>query len=373
MRINRNNKYIPVLLLTAVVVFIQLLTLISGTEYLLTQLTMSAWYVMAALGLCLVTGYAGQISLGQAGFFAIGGYSTAYLSTMDFTGRATSGIGAVLDSARLLVEKETLYGDHILYLNPWAALITALLLTAFTALIIGIPVLKLKGHYLAMATMGFGIIVNRVVTGTKAFGEADGISNVPPFRLLPFFEVSGDFSIRTVNYYFAWLAVIAVLLMLTNLIHSRTGRALRAIHSSEDAADAMGVNTARSKVIVFMLGAVFAAAAGFFMTHYNGGIGPSEAGVIKSVRYLSIVAVGGMANIWGTLIMGTVLNFLSLRGVFGHFDDAVFGIILVLIMMFMPDGFIRKSVWIEIRNFITGSLFNRKPSGKRIRGSRETE
>jgi branched-chain amino acid transport system permease protein len=88
------------------------------------------------------------------------------------------------------------------------------------------------------------------------------------------------------------------------------------------------------------------------MTHYNGGIGPSESSVVKSVRYVAIVAVGGMANIWGTLIMGLVLNFLSLRGVFGHFDDAVFGAILVLMMMFMPDGFIRKEFYYNIKKFL---------------------
>jgi branched-chain amino acid transport system permease protein len=150
------------------------------------------------------------------------------------------------------------------------------------------------------------------------------------------------------------------MLLLINLINSRTGRALRALHGSEEAADAMGVDTSRYKVIIFIIGAVFAAIAGFFMTHYNGGIGPSEAGVVKSVRYLSIVAVGGMANIWGTLIMGMLLNFLSLRGVFGHFDDAVFGIILVLMMMFMPDGLIRKAVYYDIKSFI-----GKKRSGKK--------
>ena len=227
--------------------------------------------------------------------------------------------------------------------------------------------LKLKGHYLAMATMGFGIIINRVVLGTRAFGEADGISNVPPFRLLPFFEISGDFNTRAGNYYFSWAVVVIAMLLLINLINSRTGRALRALHGSEEAADAMGVNTSRYKLIVFIIGAVFAAIAGFFMTHYNGGIGPSEASVVKSIRYLSIVAVGGMANIWGTLIMGTLLNFLSLRGVFGHFDDAVFGVILVLIMMFMPDGFIRKAVYYDIKSFLS-RIFKMKKRPSKTRG-----
>ncbi|MDC7225339.1 MAG: branched-chain amino acid ABC transporter permease [Spirochaetales bacterium] len=356
---NRMKQYTPVAILAAAILLIQLITLISGTGYLLTQLTMSAWYVLAAVGLCMVMGYAGQISMGQAGFFAIGGYTTAVLSTIDFTDRLSGGLPRLLDSMHMLITRETIYGDTMTYLTPWASLIAAILIAAAAALIVGIPVLKLKGHYLAMATMGFGIIINRVVLGTKAFGEADGITNVPPFKVLPFFEVSGDFNIRIGNYYFAWLIVIIAMVLLINLINSRSGRALKALHGSEEAADAMGVNTARTKVIIFMIGAVFAAAAGFFMTHYNGGIGPSESSVVKSVRYVSIVAVGGMANIWGTLMMGMVLNFLSLRGVFGHFDDAVFGIILVLIMMFMPDGFIRKAVFYDIRNFVNRKIIKR--------------
>jgi branched-chain amino acid transport system permease protein len=100
----------------------------------------------------------------------------------------------------------------------------------------------------------------------------------------------------------------------------------------------MGVDTARFKLQTFMLSAVFSALAGVLLTHYNGGIGPSEASVMKSVRYVAIVAVGGMANLWGALIMGMVLNFLSLRGFFGSYDDAVFGLILITIMLFAPNG-----------------------------------
>ena len=347
-----SEKYTPVIILSAVIIIIQLLTFFSDKAYLLTQLTMSAWYVLVAIGLCIVMGYAGQISLGQAGFFAIGGYTTAFLTTINFTGETSSGTGRLLDSLGLLITKENLYGEIVTHLSPWVALVAAVLLAAGAAWLLGVPILRLRGHYLAMATMGFGIIINRIVLGTKIFGEADGISNVPAFNLFPGFQVSGDFTLRVGNYYFAWIIVIAAIVLLINLVNSRAGRALRALHGSEDAADAMGVDTAKYKVIVFIIGAVFASIAGFFMTHYNGGIGPSEAGVVKSVRYVAIVAVGGMANIWGTLIMGTLLNFLSLRGVFGHFDDAVFGVILVAMMMFMPDGFIRKAVFNDIKALI---------------------
>ena len=346
------KKYKPVLILAAVVAIIQLFTLITDTGYLLTQLTMSAYYVIVALGLCMVMGYSGQISLGQAGFFAIGGYTTAFLSTIDFSLFAEAELISFLKKAGILSFRENLYGDLIIYLNPWFSLLAALIIAGVVAYILGVSVLRLKGHYLAMATMGFGIIIYRIVLGTSAFGEADGITNVPPFLLFPGLEVSGDFKSRIQNYYVAWFLVVGAMVLLINLINSRVGRALRLLHGGDEAADAMGVNTARYKIFVFVLGAVFSAAAGFFMTHYNGGIGPSEAGVVKSVRYLAIVAVGGMANLWGTLITGFILNFMSLRGIFGHYDDLVFGLILVGMMIFMPEGFVRKEAFDKVSGIL---------------------
>jgi branched-chain amino acid transport system permease protein len=130
-----------------------------------------------------------------------------------------------------------------------------------------------------------------------------------------------------------------------NLVHSRAGRALRSIHSNEEAAAVMGVDTARYKLSLFVISAVIAAVAGIFLTHYNGGVGPSEASIMKSVRYVSIVAVGGMANLWGTILASVVLNFLSLRGYFGTYDDAVFGAILVVMMLFAPQGVLVKREW----------------------------
>ena len=344
------KMYRPVVLLGGFLIVIQLLTLLTGTAYYLTQMTMAAYYVIVAAGLSMVMGYAGQISLGQAGFFAIGGYTTAVLTTMDLSGQMGKPFFSLLGKIGLLINKETLYGDSITYLSPWISFLFSLILAGVIAYGIGVPVLRLKGHYLGMATMGFGIIVYRIVLGTRLFGEADGISNVPGFPILPGVIIGGDFSIRVINYYAAWVFVIIVMILLINLVNSRVGRALRSLHGGEDAADAMGVDTARYKVSVFVIGAVFAAAAGVLMTHYNGGIGPSESSVTKSVRYVAIVAVGGMANLWGVLVMGLVLNFLSLRGIFGAYDDAVFGVILVVIMMFFPDGLFRISVLNKLKN-----------------------
>ncbi|MCA1764701.1 MAG: branched-chain amino acid ABC transporter permease [Desulfobulbaceae bacterium] len=343
------KRFLPLLALLALVIGIQLLTQWTGTTYYLTQLTMSGYYAVVIIGLCLLMGYAGQISLGHAGFFAIGGYMSAMLTTRNLISFQDQDWVMLLDKFGLLAARQDLYGEAILAFQPWLAAIIAIVLAGTIALIIGVPVLKLKGHYLAMATLGFGIVVYRVFLASEIFGEADGISGVPGFPLLPGVIVTGSFGARIGNYYIAWTMVIVAMVMLINLINSRVGRALRAIHGAEEAANAMGIDTARYKLKTFVLSAVMAAVAGVFLTHYNGGIGPSEAGVMKSVRYVALVAVGGMANLWGALIMGVTLNFLSLRGFFGSYDDAVFGAILIVIMLFAPEGLLRLNLVAKLK------------------------
>jgi branched-chain amino acid transport system permease protein len=334
-------RYRHILSLVLAVAAVHAATALLGREFYLTQLTMAAYYTLVVVGLCLLMGYAGQISLGHAGFFAIGGYTSAVLTTLNLSAWKDSPFVSLLAKLSILVGRQDLYGGQVLSVHPWMAFFIAVLLTLAIAYGIGVPVLKLKGHYLAMATLGFGTIIYSVVLGTQRFGAADGIASVPAFTLLPGLDVSGGTAHRTANYYIAWGLVTIGMALLINLIGSRVGRALRAIHGSEDAASAMGVDTARYKLNTFVLSAVLASIAGVFLTHYNGGIGPSEASVMKSVRYVAIVAVGGMASLWGTLIMSTVLNFLSLRGYFGSFDDAVFGVILIIIMLFSPEGILR--------------------------------
>jgi branched-chain amino acid transport system permease protein len=313
---------------------------------------MAAYYSLIVIGLCLLMGFAGQISLGHAGFFAIGGYTSAVLTTLDLSAYKDTWLVALLAEVNILSSRHDLYGNTALGVHPGAACCVAILLALGVAWAIGIPVLKLKGHYLAMATLGFGTIIFSIVLGTQRFGAADGISSVPPFPIFLDVRVSGDSSVRVMNYYFAWILVTVAMVLLANLIHSRVGRALRSIHGAEDAASAMGVDTARFKLYTFMLSAVLAAIAGVFLTHFNGGIGPSEASIMKSVRYVAIVAVGGMGSIWGTLIMSVVLNFFSLRGYFGTFDDAVFGGILILIMLFAPDGIIGADLQALVKKIV---------------------
>jgi branched-chain amino acid transport system permease protein len=299
---------------------------------------MAAYYAIVVMGLCLVMGYAGQISLGHGAFFAIGGYTSALLTTRDVGARLPSGLCDGLRRLGALVSRQDLYGAEMVTVAPWLACAVALALAALIALAVGFPALRLKGHYLAMGTLGFGLIVYRILLGTEALGGVDGIVSVPPWRLLPGVEISGAKAYRVANYYVAWAAALLVLLVILNLTGSRVGRALRSIHGGERAANAMGIDTAAYKLKAFVLSALLAALAGCLFTHYNGGVNPSEAGVMKSVRYVALVAAGGMANVWGALVLGAGLTFLSLRGCFGTFDQAVFGGLLIGIMSLTPDG-----------------------------------
>jgi len=339
------RRYQPLAILAAVVIAVQLLVRAAGAVYYLTQATMAAYYCLVTVGLCLLMGYAGQISLGQAGFFAIGGYASAVLTTLNLSAAAGSPAAGFLTRLGVLVERQDLYDHRLLSFAPWAALVAAVLATGLVAVAIGLPVIRLTGHYLAMATLGFGLIVFRVVLGTRFLGEADGISGVPPLPLLGM-QVTGGLKHRIEGYYIAWALVLAGMVLAVNLVNSRVGRALRSIHGGEEAANTVGVNTTRYKLATFVLSAVFAGVAGVFLSHYNGGIGPSEAASMKSVRYVAIVAVGGMDNLWGTLIAGALLNFISLRGYLGSYDDAFFAGILILVMLFFPDGLLRPR-WLK--------------------------
>ena len=346
------KRHYPLITFVLFIIIFQIFATTSGAEYYLTQLTMTAYYSIIVIGLSALMGYAGQISIGHAAFFSIGGYTTAVLTTINLIQYSNSSIIQFLINAGLTTAGKDPYGVELIYLSPWISLFAAIIITIVISALIGIPILKLKGHYLAMATLGFGTIIYRVVLGSEIFGEADGISDVPAFDLFQGLSITGDSSLRVSNYYIAWFVVIIAIILLMNLINSRTGRALRSIHGNEEAANAMGVNTSGYKLSIFVLSAVMAAIAGVFLTHFNGGIGPSEAGVMKSVRYVAIVAVGGMANLWGVLLMGLILNFISLRGYLGSYDDAFFGLILIIFIMFFPDGIFSKNNYKKIIKYI---------------------
>jgi branched-chain amino acid transport system permease protein len=337
-QMNRLRSFLPFLLFALALIAVQSVLHALDKEYCLTQFTMSLYYAIVVIGLCLVMGYAGQVSLGHGAFFAIGGYTSAVLTTHDLSGLNPGSWAGVLKQARVLMARDDAYGNSILTATPWTAFVAALIVTLIIASLIGYPALRLKGHYLAMATLGFGLIVYKIVLGTALFGAADGINGVPAWRLGFGLTISNQRALRVENYYFAGGLVLVLLVLLRNLIHSRVGRALQAIHDREVAAGAMGINTAAYKLRAFVLSALLAAMAGVFFTHYTGGIGPSEASAFKSVRYVALAASGGMASLWGVTGMSTVLNYLSLRGLFGSYDNAVFGAILITIVSLAPEG-----------------------------------
>ncbi len=295
---------------------VALTPLVIRNPYYLGILVFTALNCLTCVGLSLLMGYAGQISMGHAAFVGIGAYTTAILSTR-------------------------------LGWSPWAGIAAGAALAGVVAMAIGVPSLRLRGHYLAMATLGFGSIVHIVtVAAIGLTGGPGGLMGIPPL------SVGGwvlDNDLRF--FYFSWAMVVLGLFLAVNLIHSRTGRGLRAIHGSEDAASAAGVHTAAFKIQVFGLSAVYAAAAGGLYACYVGYIDPGPFDVMHSVLLVTMVAVGGMHRIWGAIIGAVLLSLLpellSLAGehlaVIGlsyntDYDVLIHGGILLAIMLFLPEG-----------------------------------
>ena len=274
--------------------------------YYLSVLTFIAIHSMIAVGLCLLIGYAGQISLGHAAFYGLGAYTTAILTTK-------SGW------------------------SPWLALPLAIAATCLIAYIIGVPTLRLKGHYLAMATLGFGMIVHIVM---KEFlpltGGNSGITDIPTLSLA---GLALDNELRF--YCLACGAAVAILLFSSNVSHSRAGRALRAVHGSEMAAALSGVDIAGYKIKVFVLSAGYAAIAGFLYAHYVKFISPQPFDFKFSVELVVMVVLGGVGSVWGGLVGAGLVTALgeALRR-FGDYDIIVFGTILIVVVVFMPAGIV---------------------------------
>lgn len=296
------KKNILSLLILAGVILVLPLGL--GNSYYLNVLVFVGIYSLITIGLSLLMGYTGQISLGHAAFFGLGAYTSGVLSTK--------------------------FG-----VSPWLALLAAIFVTGGIAFLIAAPALKLKGHYLAMATLAFGYIVFIVFNQASSLtGGPSGFGQIPRFRL-------GNFLLRSdVHYYYlVWTLVIVVLLVSLNIIHSRVGRALRSIHEGELTANIMGVNTAKYKIQVFVLSAVYASLAGSLYAHFITFLNPTPFGFHFSIVLVAMVAVGGMASVWGAMIGAALLTILPeyLRA-FQDYDILIYGSILLLIMMFLPQG-----------------------------------
>ncbi len=277
--------------------------LVGGNEYFISILIFLGINGIITMGLSLLMGYAGQISLGHAGFFGLGAYSSGILTTQ--------------------------YSIH-----PLAAFLAGIFLSAIIAFLVGKPTLRLKGHYMAVATLGFGEILFIVFNELSPLtGGPSGLSGIPTLTFM-------GYSLEGARYlYLVWGFVILLLLFSLNVINSRVGRALRAVHGSEIAANAMGVDASRYKVQVFVLSAVYASIAGSLYAHFVTFISPSSFSLMFSILLLMMVVVGGAETIWGALLGAMVLTLLPeyLRGL-EDFEVLAYGGILMVVLLFMPQG-----------------------------------
>jgi branched-chain amino acid transport system permease protein len=275
-------------------------------SYLLNVMVFIGIHTMLAVALNLLMGYAGQISLGHAAFFGIGAYISGIFTTR--------------------------FG-----IDPWLVIIMAALCAAAIAFAMGFPILRLKGHYLAMATLGFGIIIYIIFNETVNWtGGPSGLSGIPNLKIgeLVF---DNDFH----NYYLVWIITICVMLLSINLSQSRIGRALRAVHDSEIAARVMGINAWVLKVQIFTVSAFISAIAGSLYAHTMTFIAPASFGFNFSVELVTMVVVGGLGSIYGSFLGAAILTTLpEFLRVFEDFDIIIYGLMLIVITMFMPGGLI---------------------------------
>jgi branched-chain amino acid transport system permease protein len=288
-----------------------------------SQLTVYVFIGLATIvvaGLSLLMGYAGQVSLGQGAFYAIGAYATALLA-------------------------------KLLGLPPLLALAAATAGTAAIAVVVGLPLLRLRGHYLAFATLAFQLIVLSVIGEARGLTGGDiGLPGVPTLSVGPL-ALEGQY--RTFVFaYVVWSLAALVLLLNRNLVRSRPGRALRALATSEAGALAAGVAVGRVKLQVFALSAAYAGLAGGVYAFFLSYIAPGSFPVLLSIQFLIMATVGGLGSISGSVVGAAVITLLvqvlaavgTLPGMPLHapavFSYAVYGLVLVLVLLLLPQGLV---------------------------------
>jgi branched-chain amino acid transport system permease protein len=290
----RDFVYLGVLLLLPLIL----------SDPLVYLMVLAGIYAILALGLSLFLGYAGQISLGHAAFFGIGAYTTAILTTR----YAFPTVGAF-----------------------WASALVA----AVFAYLIGKPILKLKGYFLALATLGFGEIFLVIVKEARSLtGGVSGIFNIPWFSVAGFI-----FDTYLRQYYLVWGVLIGLVLFAKNLVRSKMGRSLLAVAASEDAASSVGINVAQVKVRVFVLSAAFAGLGGSLFASIMSTANPEGFSLGLSVLIVMMVIMGGMGNLYGPISAAIFLTWLTdVLGGYQEYSLPIFGIILILLLIFFPDG-----------------------------------
>ena len=262
-------------------------------------------FALAVVGLNLLMGFAGQVSLGHAGFLGIGAYAVAI-------------------------------GPTYFALPAWFSLLVGAVLSGIVAFLVGRPILKLKGHYLAVATLGFGVLVAIVLTNEADWtGGPDGM-NVAHLMLFGW-KVHGS----DTWYWLAGATFIVGFVPAANLVDSPSGRALQAIHDSETAARMLGIDVARKKLTIFIVSAIYASVAGSYLALFDGHITPDVAGFLRSIELVAMVVLGGMGSVFGALVGAAVLVVLpQALTVFHDYEQATLGLIIMVFMIFLRRGIV---------------------------------
>ena len=264
---------------------------------------------LAATGLVILIGYAGQISLGHAGFAGIGAYACALAPT------------------------------H-LGLHPALAALLGALVSAAIAFLVGRPILRLKGYYIAVASLGFGILVSMVLSNeAQLTGGPDGMA-VPELGLRASLSTIGiDLSNTEFWYALSGLVLVIGAWLALNLYHSPTGRALRALHGSEIAARTVGVDVARYKLQAFVISAVYASVSGSLLALQNKFITPDVAGFMHSIEMVIMAVLGGAGSVLGAILGAAILTTLpQVLTIFQEYEQLMLGLIMMLVMIFMREG-----------------------------------
>jgi branched-chain amino acid transport system permease protein len=300
-------------LLAGLAVLVVAVPLVASTQ-LVTLGVFAGFYAIGALGLSLLMGRAGQVSLGQAGFLAVGAYTSAILVVR--------------------------HGW-----NALAAAAAAVLVTALVGLVVGLPLLRLRSHYLALATLGFGIIVAVVANEWELTGATSGIYGIPK----PAFNGRTYDSAREF-FWLVWPLLLVALWLAANLVRGRVGRALAAVSDSEVAAQTLGVDTFRLRLQVFVLSAALASVAGSMYAHWVTVVNPSAASFLLSVELLLMAVVGGLSSVWGAVLgavfvqaLGELLTIWVPRlipGASGEYQLIGFGLVLAAVMVLLPGGLV---------------------------------
>ncbi len=306
MRAVLETRWMPAIVVAAIVI---LLPLLFPSSYYYRIAVLVFIFALAVVGLNLLMGFAGQVSLGHAGFLGIGAYSVAI-------GPAQFG------------------------LPSWLCLVAGALLSGIVAFLVGRPILRLKGHYLAVATLGLGLLVAIVLTNEARWtGGPDGMG---VSRLVLF-----GWSVRGAEawYWIAGATFVGGFVLALNLMDSPTGRALQAIHDSEIAALVLGIDVARKKLTIFIISAMYASVAGSYLALFNGYITPDAAGFLRSIELVAMVVLGGMGSIVGSLVGAVVLVVLpQALTVFHEYEQALLGLIVMVFMIFLRRGIVPSIV-----------------------------